>query len=135
MKKGDGYKSDSHEASITYLKNLGIEDSITEQLDEFRYERNSSIARNFNKNKERVALIMRDKAKLALYKVSTDYIIFNNVNYLNVSVYGFLQRFVPEAKLASHLPDKQGLHRHLGSIPSWDASALNFNYKRVKNEQ
>jgi len=38
----EGYKSYSHEATISYLKNCGFEDSIIMQLDNFRYLRNSS---------------------------------------------------------------------------------------------
>jgi len=38
----DGYKSYSHEASIAYLKKYKIEDSVIVQLDNLRYQRNSS---------------------------------------------------------------------------------------------
>jgi len=38
----DGYKSYSHEAPIAYLKKYKIEDSVMVQLDNFRYQRNSS---------------------------------------------------------------------------------------------
>lgn len=37
-----GYKSYSHEASISYLKLNGFEDSVILQLDSFRFVRNSS---------------------------------------------------------------------------------------------
>ena len=38
----DGYKSYSHEASIIYLKKHAFEDSTLNELDNFRYLRNSS---------------------------------------------------------------------------------------------
>jgi len=38
----EGYKSYSHEASIAYLKKHGFEDSIIEEIDSFRFKRNSS---------------------------------------------------------------------------------------------
>ena len=38
----DGYKSYSHEASIAYLRKYSFEDSTLQELDDFRYLRNSS---------------------------------------------------------------------------------------------
>jgi|SRR3989338_4617945 len=38
----DGYKSYSHEASIAYLEKYAFEDSTLQELDDFRYQRNSS---------------------------------------------------------------------------------------------
>ena len=38
----DGYKSYSHEASISYLQKYGVEDSVLVELDDLRYKRNSS---------------------------------------------------------------------------------------------
>lgn len=38
----NGYKSYSHEASIAFLKKFDIEDSLVNELDMFRYKRNSS---------------------------------------------------------------------------------------------
>jgi uncharacterized protein (UPF0332 family) len=38
----DGYKSYSHEASIAYLKEFSVEDSVMRELDNFRYLRNGS---------------------------------------------------------------------------------------------
>lgn len=38
----DGYKSYSHEASISYLSKKGFDFSMVSQLDRFRYKRNGS---------------------------------------------------------------------------------------------
>ena len=38
----DGYKSYSHEASIAYLKRYGLDDFTLTNLDNFRFDRNSS---------------------------------------------------------------------------------------------
>ena len=38
----DGFKSYSHQASISYLLEKGFDVSITEELDQFRYKRNGS---------------------------------------------------------------------------------------------
>jgi uncharacterized protein (UPF0332 family) len=38
----DGYKSYSHEASISYLKNYNIDELFILKIDKFRYDRNSS---------------------------------------------------------------------------------------------
>ena len=38
----DGYKSYSHEASISYLKNYNFDEIMMLKIDGFRYERNSS---------------------------------------------------------------------------------------------
>ena len=38
----DGFKSYSHEASISYLKKYALDDSVVLALDRFRYKRNGS---------------------------------------------------------------------------------------------
>lgn len=38
----DGYKSYSHEASISYLKKYNVDELFIIKIDKFRYERNSS---------------------------------------------------------------------------------------------
>ncbi len=64
------------------------------------------------------------KAQIEVHQVSTDY-FFNKVyNYLNVSFNICNAGLAPDAQLEVHLPHKQGLHRLLGSIPSWGGPAL-----------
>ena len=38
----DGFKSYSHEAAIAYMEKYGFEDSVLQEMDHFRYLRNSS---------------------------------------------------------------------------------------------
>ncbi|GAI52059.1 unnamed protein product, partial [marine sediment metagenome] len=73
-----------------------------------------------------------NEAKLATF-ILTDINTSNNTNFLNVSVHNNIAGNAPEAKLASHLPDKQGSNRHSGSIPGWgalpafDSSSINIS--------
>lgn len=73
----DGFKSYSHQASISYLLKKGFDISIIEELDQFRYKRNGSkyygeiiepkdaqqIKDFYNKIKNKIEIIL-DEAKL-----------------------------------------------------------------------
>lgn len=71
----DGYKSYSHEASISYLSKKGFDTAFISELDNFRYKRNGSkyyglkithvdaklIINFYDKNKAKISKILDEK--------------------------------------------------------------------------
>lgn len=70
----DGYKSYSHEASISYLSKEGFDIVFISELDKFRYKRNGSkyygVKIDIEDAKAIINLYERNKAKI--YKVMKD---------------------------------------------------------------
>lgn len=71
------------------------------------------LANNKRKNEEQMeAFILTDNNN------------FSHIKYINISIYSILRGLAPEEQMEAHLPDKQGLDGHPGSIPGWGAPAL-----------
>lgn len=52
----------------------------------------------------------------------------SGINYINISMNNIGAGFAaPEEQLEAHLPQKQGLDGHPGSIPGWGAALPFFN--------
>ena len=76
----DGYKSYSHQASITYLRKCGFDEVFVKKLDDFRFKRNSSkyygkglteddakdIKEFYLKHKDKLLNILKQRIKEAL---------------------------------------------------------------------
>ena len=100
---------------------------VLTDYDNFNQIKYINVLNKYKKNKVEVMGLDQNKVASKIRLSHSDYDNFNQIKYINVSVYDNLQRYkAPVVSKVRHQPDELGPLGHLGSNPSWGASASYF---------